>query len=309
MALLFKSNSDSAARWDKELRTHIPDLDFRVWPDYGDPADIDFALVWGMPAGEFHKFPNLRCIASLGAGVDHIFRDPDLPEGVAITRLVDPWMAQAMSEYVLLQVLRFHRQGDIYARQQAEKKWDTLPFPDTAKRRVGILGLGSLGEDAAKKIAALDFPTAGWSRTPKQIAGVECYSGQDGLEPFLKRTDILCCLLPLTPQTENIIDAKLLATLPEGAFIVNSARGKHVVDEDLIAALDSGHIAGAALDVFREEPMPASHPYWAHPKVLVTPHAAALTNPRTGAKQVADNILRTRAGQPPAYVVDRSAGY
>mgnify|MGYP002621281106 CR=1 FL=1 len=309
MALLFKSNSDSAARWEKELRAHIPDLDFRVWPDYGDPADIDFALVWGMPAGEFHKFPNLRCIASLGAGVDHIFRDPDLPKDVAITRLVDPWMAQAMSEYVLLQVLRFHRQGDIYARQQAEKNWNTLPFPDTAKRRVGILGLGALGEDAARKIAALDFPTAGWSRTPKQIEGVECFSGQDGLEPFLKRTDILCCLLPLTPQTENIIDAKLLATLPAGAFIVNSARGKHVVDEDLLAALDSGHIAGAALDVFREEPMPASHPYWTHPKVLVTPHAAALTNPRTGAKQVADNILRTRAGQPPAYVVDRAAGY
>ena len=214
-----------------------------------------------------------------------------------------------MSEYVLLQVLRFHRQGDIYARQQAEKKWDTLPFPDTAKRRVGILGLGSLGEDAAKKISALDFPTAGWSRTPKQIAGVECYSGQDGLEPFLERTDILCCLLPLTPQTENIIDAKLLATLPAGAFIVNSARGKHVVDEDLIAALDSGHIAGAALDVFREEPLPPAHPFWAHPGVTVTPHVAAATRPATAARVIAENIRRGEAGEPFLHLVDRRAGY
>lgn len=309
MAVLFKSNSDSAARWAQEIRKLVPDVDFRIWPDYGDPADIKFALVWGMPIGEFQKFPNLRCIASLGAGVDHIFRDPDLPEGVAITRLVDPWMAEAMSEYVLLQVLRFHRQGDTYARFQAEKHWETLPFPDTAQRRVGILGLGVLGEDAAVKLARHGFPTAGWSRRAKQIDGVECFHGAEGLKPFLNRTDILCCLLPLTPETEDIIDAKLLAELPKGAYIVNSARGRHVVDEDLIAAMDAGHIAGAALDVFRQEPLPAEHPYWSHPKVLLTPHAAALTNPRTAGRQVAENIRRVLAGEAPLHQVDRAAGY
>lgn len=309
MALIFKSGSDSASAWRAELTKLIPDLDFRVWPEVGDPKDIDFALVWGMPEGAFDAMVNLKAICSLGHGVDHILRDPNLPKGVHICRLVDPWMVDAMSEWVIWQVLRFHRQGLDYEDFQRRKVWKQLPAPETGERRVGVLGLGALGADAAVKLARLGFPTAGWSRTPKDVEGVVNYVGEGGLEPFLRRTDIVCCLLPLTRETEDILNARTLALLPKGAFVVNSARGRHIVEDDLLAALDSGHIAGAALDVFRTEPLPGDHPFWTHPKVLVTPHVSALTNVRTGAEQVAESILKVRRGLPPNNIVEPSRGY
>ncbi len=298
-AVLFRSSSDSADAWREALTKRMPDIDFRVWPEVGDPADIQFALVWKPPVGALKGLPNLRCACSLGQGVDHLFADPELPDDIHIMRLIDPWMAQAMSEWVLLQVLRFHRQGMEYEAAHKAGEWIHLPAPQTAERRVGILGLGALGSDAASKIAALGFPTAGWSRRPKEIPGVESFVGEEGLMPFLARTDILCCLLPLTPDTESIIRAETLAALPKGAFVVNSGRGGHVVEEDLIAALDSGHIAGAALDVFRQEPLPAGHPLWTHPKVAVWPHVSAQTNAESGADQVMDAIQRVFKGEAP----------
>jgi glyoxylate/hydroxypyruvate reductase A len=310
VALLFKAINDKAEDWRRALLPEIPDLDFRVWPDaIGNPDDVDMALVWKMPPGGFKPFRNLKAIFSLGAGVDHIFLDPDLPEGAVVTRLVDPWMARAMSESAILAVLRFHRLAPEYARQQAEGVWKHLATPQTLECPVGILGLGTLGQDAARKLVALDFPVLGWSRTAKTVPGVTCFHGEAELGRFLERTRILICLLPLTPATEGIIDAKLLARLPKGAYVVNLARGGHVVEEDLLAALDSGHIAGAALDVFRTEPLPADHAFWRHPKVIITPHSAADTNFATAAAQVAENIRRARDGRPLLNIVDRSQKY
>lgn len=308
-AVLFRSSNDSAEAWRDALAKRIPDLDFRVWPDVGRVEDIEYALVWKLPAGALQGLPNLKCACSLGQGVDHIFLDPDLPAGVQIMRIVDPWMSQAMSEWVLLNVLRFHRQGPEYEELERRKEWKVLPAPQTATRRVGILGLGALGADAAGKIAALGFDVAGWSRSEKIIHGVTSYHGADQLMPFLARTDILCCLLPLTPATEGLINAKTLAALPKGAFVINSGRGGHVVEEDLLAAIDSGHIAGAALDVFRTEPLPTDHPFWEHPKVQVWPHVSAQTNAESGADQVADAIAKVFRGETPNNLVDREQRY
>ena len=221
-AVLFYSPNDSPTEWERRLRDFIPDLDMRVWPDIGDPNDIEFALVWKLPPGNYEKLQNLRCICSLGQGVDHIFTEAELPPQVHIMRLVDPWMAQAMSEWILLQVLRFHRQVPEYEDLERQFKWKVLPPPETSECAVGILGLGELGRDAARKISALGFKVAGWSRTEKEVEGVECFYGEKQLEAFLNRTKILCCLLPLTPKTTGIINSKTISQLPRGSYIVLS---------------------------------------------------------------------------------------
>ena len=192
-----------------------------------------------------------------------------------IARLVDDNLIEQMGEYVCLEALRHHRLSDEYERLQRQGRWQRLPPPDTSQRTVGILGMGAIGSDTAGKLMALGFPVVGWSRTPKSVPGVQSFHGPEGLSPFLARSRILACLLPLTPETESIINRDTLAQLPEGSYVINCARGGHVVEEDLIEAIDRGHIAGATLDVFRQEPLPAGHPFWAHPKVRITPHIAA----------------------------------
>jgi glyoxylate/hydroxypyruvate reductase A len=209
----------------------------------------------------------------------------------------------------MLAVLRHHRQDAGYRALQAAGVWEELPAPDTEATRIGIMGLGNLGADAARKLAALDFRVAGWSRTARALPGIETFAGEKGLMPFLARTDILVCLLPLTPATEGIINARTLAALPRGAYVINAARGGHVVEDDLLAALESGHVAGATLDVFRTEPLPEGHRFWTHPKVILTPHAASITIPRSVAPQVVDNLARLREGRPLANVVDVTVGY
>ena len=310
MKLLFISGVDKAKLWRDEMLKQLPELDFRAWPDdTGEADEIDYALVWKPPVGELARYPNLKAILSLGAGVDHIFLDPELPDGVPIVRLVDRCLTEGMSEYVLYWGLHYHRHFKAYAEMVAERRWDNLLQHDTRRRRVGILGLGELGSDAAVKLAGLGFDVAGWSRTAKEISGVASFAGADGLTPFLNRTEILVCLLPLTAETEGVINADVLARLPQGAYLINPARGGHVVDEDLLAALDSGHVAGATLDVFHTEPLPAEHPFWDHPKVVVTPHMASLTVPHSAAENVADSIRDIEAGRTPKNVVDPSVGY
>jgi glyoxylate/hydroxypyruvate reductase A len=228
---------------------------------------------------------------------------------VPVARLVDRLLTAAMSEWVLLNVLRFHRQDPDYRAQQAARIWRELPAPATAERRVGILGLGALGADAAAKLAALGFPVLGWSRRPKSLPEISTFSGDDGLAAMLPQTDILVCLLPLTPDTHGLIDQSLLGRLPRGAYLLNPARGGHVVDTDLLRALDSDQLAGAALDVFAPEPLPSEHPFWAHPKVVITPHAASMTIPASVAPQVVENLHRLRSGTPLLNLVDAAAGY
>jgi len=309
MVLLFQSSIDSAERWCAELHRLLPDLEIRVWPQIGNSSEIDVALVWRPPAGLLASLPNLKLIAGLGAGVDHVLADPLLPAGVPVVRLIDPYMTAAMSEYVQLQVLRLHRQDPIYLAQQREHVWRERPQPNAAGRRVGVLGMGELGRDAALKLSVLGFDVAGWSRTERRLPGIACFHAAEGLRALLARSEILVCLLPLTPATEGILDARLFAGLPRGAAIVNCARGLHLVEADLVAALDSGQVSAAILDVFRDEPLPPQHPFWSDPRILVTPHVAAATHAPTAAPVVADNVRRLRQGRPLLHLVDRERGY
>ena len=308
MALLFLSPDDPADAWRAELQARIPELDVRVWPDVGDPAEIDIALVWRPPPGELARYPNLKAILSLGAGIDGLIADPDLP-AVPIARMVDPSLTRTMTEYVLLAVLRHHREFDRFERAQRARDWAYAFPPQAADRRVGIMGLGELGSAAARLLVAHGFQVLGWSRGPKALEGVVSYAGRSELHTFLHRTDILVCLLPLTADTVGILDAATFAELPHGACGINVARGQHLVEHELVQALDSGHLGGATLDVFRAEPLPPDSPLWANPKVLVTPHVASYSVPATAADGVAANIGRALAGQPLLHQVDRTRGY
>jgi glyoxylate/hydroxypyruvate reductase A len=308
--LLFHSNSDSKSEWKARLAALDPSIEVRESANAGELAEIEAALVWRPPAGLMAKLKNLRVILSLGMGVDHIFADPQLPKHVPVVRLVDPDLVNRMSEYCALAVLRYHRNADAYDAFQRERKWKALSGePAGAERAVGILGLGEIGRDLASKLTPFGFRLAGWSRTPKQMRHVESFHGDAGFKPFLARSEIVVCVLPLTPETEGILDAEAFAALPKGAVVINAARGGHIVEPDLLAALDSGHLAAAQLDVFRQEPLPPEHPFWTHPKVRVTPHNAGTTNPNTAAEQIVENLRRVRAGEELLNIVDPARGY
>ncbi|MEE8279610.1 MAG: glyoxylate/hydroxypyruvate reductase A [Alphaproteobacteria bacterium] len=309
MAILFKSAFDSAHDWQGELARLLPDQDVRPWPEVGAPEEIEFAIVWAPEPGELECYPNLRAIFSLGAGVDNILSDPDLPAGVPVVRLVDPELTRQMSEYVVLNVLRHHRDFPAYEHFQRKGQWRRLPAPEAAATGVGFMGLGVLGSDAARKLRPFGFRLMGWTRRPRRLKGVRCLHGPEGRNPFLARSDILVCLLPLTPATRGILNAETFAALPQGAAVINCARGAHLVERDLLEALDSGHLSGATLDVFDTEPLPEGHPFWGHPKITVTPHIAGVTLPHSAAERVAANIRRLQKGEPLADVVDLEAGY
>src|SRR5882757_5693027 len=308
-AIAYISRDTDGVLWKKVLGAGLGPLDFRRLDSLGDKADIEVALAWKPASGLLASFPNLKLIISLGMGVDHLLSDDKLPAGVPITRIMDNGLIGQMSEYALYWALRHHRDIDKYAASQRAKQWKVEDFVDTIHRRIGILGLGTIGQDTAKKFAALGFPTAGWSRTAKSLTGIKTFHGTDGFKRLLAESDILVNVLPLTRETRGILDAKAFAALPKGAYVINMARGGHVVDEALLAALDSGHLSGAALDVFNQGPLPAEHPYWTHPKVHVTPHIAGATNPRTASPGVIENIKRVRAGKPLLYAVDPASGY
>jgi len=310
MAVLLSTKAATMQAWRDALLACDPTLDIRLFPEAGDPAAIEAAVVWtSHDMGELRRYPNLKLIVSMGAGVDHLLRPPGPPPGIPVARLVDRMLTSQMAEWVLLNVLRFHRQDLEYRALQRERLWRELPAPVTAHRRIGILGLGELGTHAAGLLRGFGFPVMGWTRRPKRLERVETFHGADGLAEMATRSDILICLLPLTLETRGVVDAGLLARLPRGAFLINGARGGHVVDADLLAALESGQVAGAALDVFTPEPLPADHPYWAHPRVVMTPHAASITIPASAAPQVVENLHRARAGRALVNLVDFSAGY
>jgi glyoxylate/hydroxypyruvate reductase A len=307
-AIAYISRDTDGVHWKKVLEAGLGPLDFRRLDSLGDKADIEVALAWKPASGLLASFPNLKLIISLGMGVDHLLSDDKLPD-VPITRIMDDGLIGQMSEYALYWALRHHRDIDKYAASQRAKQWKVEDFVDTIHRRIVILGLGTIGQDTAKKFAALGFPTAGWSRTAKSLPGIKTFHGADGFTRLLTESDILVNVLPLTRETRGILDAKAFAALPKGAYVINMARGGHVVDEALLAALDSGHLSGAALDVFNQEPLPAEHPYWTHPKVHVTPHIAGATNPRTASPGVIENIKRLRSGGELMHCIDPKTGY
>ena len=309
MAILFRSSPAATARWRPLLTELMPEHEFRFWPEIGDPAEIEYAMVWQPPPGMLASLANLKLICGLGAGIDHLLRDPDLPRHVPIMRLVDPYMTDAMSEYVVLSVLRLHRQDLDYLGQQRAESWEERDQKNACERPVGILGFGTLGQDAGRKLKTLGFPVAGWSRSAKEVAGFATYAGRQGLDAMLAVSEILVCLLPLTVATEGILNTGLFARLPKGAGLVNAGRGGHLIEADLIPALDSGQLSGAVLDVFREEPLPKGHPFWRHPRIIVTPHIAAETHPPTAARIIGGAIRRFAAGLPVDNIVDLAQGY
>ncbi len=306
---LFVSKSDRGDWWSRELTDRMPALDVRVWPDAGDLGDIEYLIVWKPPAGLLARFPNLRAVLSLGAGVDHLLADPALPAGVPICRVVDDGLTSRMQEFVLMAVLNHHRRAPTYRAQQQRGDWQEHYQPPAAERVVGIMGLGVLGQACGAVLVGQGFAVSGWSREPKQIEGMCCYHGAAGLTSFLAASEILVCLLPLTPETENILDARLFAQLPDGASLINVARGDHLVEGDLLAALDSGRMAHATLDVFRSEPLPQGHPFWSHPRITITPHVASISDPRSVADQIIENIRRAGLGETLLNQVDPVRGY
>jgi len=310
MRLLFISEWDKADLWRDALRAELPELEFRLWPDEAEPRDaIDYALVWKPPTGLLRTFPNLKAILSLGAGIDGILCDPDLPAGVPVSRLVDRCLTQGMTEYVVYWTIHYHRRLGEYAADMAEGRWRNFLQADTEQRRVGILGLGELGRDAAEALRSLNFQVLCWSRTPKSIDGIETFHGADGLADMVAQSEILVCLLPLTAETEGILNEDLFAQMPDGSFLINCARGGHLVEADLIPAIDSGKLAGATLDVFSEEPLPGGHAFWSHAKVVMTPHMASLTVPSSAARYIAGNIRRVERGEAPLNMIDPESGY
>jgi glyoxylate/hydroxypyruvate reductase A len=308
MTVMFHSTLDDPAEWVPRLRAMLPGTDIRVWPDIGDPAAIQVAVVWIPPEEGMASFTGLRAVQSLGAGINqlgmHLF-----PAHVRVARLVDSGLTGMMTEYALLAALRYARNFDFHERAQRASTWDYVMPTSVASCPVGVMGLGVIGGATALRLAANGFPVRGWARSPKSLDGIACFSGDDGLAPFLSGLKVLINLLPLTPQTENILNAKLFAMLPKGAFVVNIGRGAHLVDADLLAAIDSGHLGGATLDVFRPEPLPTEHPFWQHPRILMTPHVAGSGDPDSAARLVADNIRRALQSAPLLNEVDRARGY
>ncbi len=312
MALVIRVGPAREKWWQEHMQSLLPEIDCRLWDDPGNPDDIEIAVVWKPPAGGLKCFPNLRAIVSIGAGIDHVLADPELPKHVPIIRTTGEDLKIRMREYVVLHVLRLHRRLPEIESAQERREWLQLVNPPAYERRVGLMGLGDLGADCAKALAALGFDVAGWSRRPKMIDGVKSFAGQEaqnGLSAFLNRTEILVCLLPLTPATAGILNAELFSRLPKGASIINAARGGHLVDDDLLEALGTGQIGSATLDVFHNEPLSADHSFWDHPKVLVTPHVASLIDPVAGGKAIAANIRRFLEGEPVPDLVDLEQGY
>lgn len=307
-ALLFQPTHFAHEPWTAPLRRLMPELEIRTTVD-DRPGDITYCVAWRPAAGFFLPFPNLRVVFSMGAGVDGIVADQTYPKHIPLSRVVDDTLSQAMTEYVVLNVLYWHRRVRELEAWQRQKTWRVISPPRAEQMRLGILGYGVLAQAAATALRPLNYQLSAWSASPKQAEGVRSFWGPDGLGPFLGQTDILVCLLPLTPATRGILNTHTFAQLPKGAVVINCARGGHLIEQDLIAALDSGHLRGATLDVFQIEPLPESSPLWTHPNVFATPHAAAITDPVALARHVANSIRRMDQNLPPEHLVDLSRGY
>ncbi|MDY7539475.1 glyoxylate/hydroxypyruvate reductase A [Undibacterium sp. RTI2.1] len=309
MRIIFYSSGINPEQWLNSLNRALPNSDIRVWQD-GDVAAADYAIVWKPPVAMLAGRSDLKAIFNLGAGVDAILQLGDaLPRGVPVIRLDDAGMGTQMAEYVSHALLRYYRRFDHYDQQRQAQHWQLLTPFEKQDFSVGVMGLGVLGERIVEAISGFGFPINGWSRTQKNIAGVTCYAGQDGLDAFLKTSKVVVCILPLTDDTRNILNRNNLQKLPKGAYIINVARGAHLVEDDLLALIREEHIAGATLDVFQTEPLPAGHAFWSESRISITPHIAAMTLRDESTKQIADKINALANGKAVTGIVDPSRGY
>jgi glyoxylate/hydroxypyruvate reductase A len=308
MAFLYKADPVRGAQWGVLFAQQAPDIAFHLWPDVGDPAAIRYLAAWQPPDNPLEALPNLEVIFSVGAGVDQ-FDLSRVPEHIPVVRMIEPGIAQGMVEYVTQAVLTIHRDVAAYAAQQARQEWKARHVRPASSRRIGVLGLGMLGTAVLERLRLFGFDCAGWSRSGGQIEGVQCHAGAAALDAFLARTDILVCLLPLTQETQGMLDAALFNKLPRGASLIQTGRGPHLNQEDLLAALESGQLDTAILDVTDPEPLPAGHALWTHPRVRITPHIASATRPEGAVETVLENLRRHERGLPLIGQVDRSRGY
>lgn len=308
MTFLYKADPSRGAIWAKLFAERAPDLPFKLWPDLGDPAQVRYLAAWQPPDDPARTLPNLEVLFSTGAGIDQ-FDLSSIPAHVPIVRMIEPGIVEGMVEYVTHGVLTIHRDFLDYASQQQAARWHELPVRPAASCRVGVLGLGVLGKAVLERLRLFGYPCAGWSRSEHRIEGVQCYVGEQGLDAFLARTDVLVCLLPLTPATHGMLDGRLLGKLPRGASLIQTGRGPHLVQDDLLRLLDKGHIRYALLDVATPEPLPSDHPLWIHPRVRITPHIASATRPETAVESVLENLRRHRLRLPMIGEIDRSRGY
>ncbi|MCE3605442.1 glyoxylate/hydroxypyruvate reductase A [Massilia sp. P8910] len=295
--------------WVRDFASVLPLAEVVLWQEGVPFAPCDYAVMWAPPAGLLKQLDGVKAIFVTGAGVDALLKFGDALPPVPIIRLGDAGMAIQMAEYVAHAVLRYFRRFDEYERQARRGVWNPLPQFDKAQFTVGVMGMGMLGRRVLDALAHFGFPLRGWSRTQKEIDGVTCFAGEDGLDEFLRGTRVLVCMLPLTPDTTNLLARANLSKLPEGAYVVNVARGAHVAEPDLLTLIRAGHIAGATLDVFRNEPLPGPHPFWEEPRITITPHMSAMTLPGESVAQIAGKIGALERGEPVADVVDRARGY
>lgn len=306
MNILFHTAGGNAASWVDALSRELPDASIRIWPQRD--ANTDYALVWKPPPAMIVALSGARAVFNLGAGVDAIADSTDWPPGVPLVRLEDAGMAEQMAEYVTYAVLRCYREFGAYEAAQTAAQWDVRPRQDKRSFGIGLLGMGVLGTHVARALLGFGFPLACWSSTRKDLLGVASYT-PDQLDAFLASSRVLVCMLPLTRATQGLLDRHRLSRLPRGAFVVNVARGALIVERDLIAQIDNGHLAGAMLDVFETEPLPPEHPFWHHPGITLTPHVSAVTSVAQSVEQIAAKIRRLEVGLPISGVVDAARGY
>ena len=296
--------------WSSGLQEAMPEMDIKVYPDEGDVNDIEYAVVWKHPRGILKKYPNLKAILSLGAGVDHIISDSELPKGLPIVRLVDKKLTHEMYLHSLHWVLHFHSNQYLYRIQQQSREWVQQSSVQSEDRTIGIMGLGNIGKAIGDSLVNLDFKVIGWGARPKNSLGeIEYYYGHEQLSEFLSQTDILINILPLTENTKNILTKNELKLLPKGSFIINIGRGGIINENDLLSFLNSGHINAAALDVFAQEPLPENNSLWGHSSVYITPHIAGQSNPGSAAKTIAENIRLIEKGESPYPIYSLNSGY
>ncbi len=295
--------------WAREFAALMPQVETVAWREGDALPRCDYAVLWSPTPALLDQLAHVRAIFLMGAGVDALLKLGDALPPVPIVRLGDAGMGVQMAEYVTHAVLRYFRRFEEYEQQARHGAWN--PLPQIAKHDfpVGIMGLGRLGLPVVEALRVFGFPVRGWSRTPKAIEGVECFHGADGLDAFLRGTRVLVCMLPLTPDTANLLDRHNMGKLLPGAYLINVARGPILAEPDLMTLIRSGHIAGATLDVFRHEPLPAPHPFWNEPRITITPHISALTVRHDAVRQIAGKIAALESGQPVADLVDRQLGY